>query len=167
MLNNVQFEILFKVSKRYQLDNGRLLEELLVTENFLYNKYKPKFSTTLFKDSYFYNALGIINDKYKKINDLWGIKMKKQTKQIIEKLVEKPIVKKSFIDFLLFDTYVRHINLITLLFVLLGIIAMILQNRYLNSFMLGGFTGTYIAILLLSILNYKRNKELQWMNWMF
>lgn len=87
--------------------------------------------------------------------------MKKQTKQIIEKLVEKPIVKKSFIDFLLFDTYVRHINLITLLFVLLGIIAMILQNRYLNSFMLGGFTGTYIAILLLSILNYKRNKELQ------
>lgn len=70
MLNNVQFEILFKVSKRYQLDNGRLLEELLVTENFLYNKYKPKFSTTLFKDSYFYNALGIINDKYKKINDL-------------------------------------------------------------------------------------------------
>jgi hypothetical protein len=71
MINDKQICILNKISDNYGVDKKILLEELLVYENFLYNKYKPKFSQSLFKDSYFYTALGIMNDKYKQISSLW------------------------------------------------------------------------------------------------
>jgi hypothetical protein len=43
-------------------------------------------------------------------------------------------------------------NLLILLFLILGIVAITIQNVYLSSFIVGGFTGTYLAMFVLGLL---------------
>jgi len=65
---------------------------------------------------------------------------------------------KSILNFLKSETFIRNSNFVSVIFLSLGITGIIIQNRFFNSFLVGGFTGTYFAIIFLSIMEYVHNE---------